>query len=103
MDILEAVAVELQCVACGARYEITLRQVLISDQMLREGCPVPDQFTNECSPLYYAALVESGLIQELEQIWLRLEERVPAAGGKLVLRRIQSSDESNSCTDERKV
>jgi len=54
MDILEAVAIELRCVSCGAHYEITLRQVLISEQMLHEGCPVPIQFTNECPPLYYA-------------------------------------------------
>lgn len=85
MDILEAVAVELQCVSCGARYEITLRQVLVSEQMLHEGCPVPIQFTNECPPLYYADLVERDLILELERIWLRLEELVPATGGRLVL------------------
>lgn len=85
MDILEAIAIELPCISCGARYEITLRQVLVSGQMLHEGCPVPSQYTNECSPLYYADLVERDLILELERIWLRLEELVPAMGGRLVL------------------
>lgn len=99
MDILEAVAIELRCVACGAHYEITLRQVLISEQMLHEGCPVPIQYTNECTPLYYAGLVGRGLILEFEQAWLRLEERAPAAGGKLVLRCIQSSDKSSPSAD----
>ncbi len=84
MDILEVVAIELQCVACRARYEVTLRQVLISEQMLHAGCPVPMQYTNECPPLYYADLVGRDLILELEKIWLRIGASVPA-GGKLVL------------------
>jgi hypothetical protein len=88
MDILEAVAIELTCVACGARYEIPFKQVLISEQMLHESCPVPMQFTNECPPLYYAKLVGRYLILELERIWLRLEEHAQKSGGKLVLRRI---------------
>jgi len=95
MDILEVVAIELRCVSCGALYEITLRQVLVSEQMLHEGCPVPNQYTNECPPLYYANLVEPGLILELERIWFRLEERAPETGGKLVLRGFQNSAKSS--------
>lgn len=101
MDILDAVAVELPCVACGARFEITLKQVLTSEQMLHEGCPVPMQFTNECPPLYYADLVGRDLILELEKIWLRIEAVVPAAGGKLVLRRFQSPANSSPPTGEK--
>lgn len=100
MDILEAVAIELRCVACGAHYEITLRQVLISEQMLHEGCPVPLQFTNECSPLYYADLVGRDLILELERIWPRLEEHTQKSGGKLVLRRIHNLANSSSSAGE---
>jgi hypothetical protein len=100
MDILEAIAIDLRCASCGARYKIPLRQVLISEQMLHEGCPVPMQFTNECSPLYYAHLVERNLILELERIWLRLKERSSEVGGKLVLRRIQSVANSDPCADE---
>jgi hypothetical protein len=100
MDILEAVAIELRCVSCGAHYEIALRQVLISEQMLHEGCPVPMQFTNECPPLYYADLVGRDLILELERVWLRLEQRAPEVAGKLVLRRIQSVTSSGACTGE---
>ena len=89
LDILDAAAIELECVACGGRYVIPLRQVLVSRQMLHDGCPVPNQFTNECPPLYYSDLVESELILELERIWLLLEERAPHAGGRLILRKIQ--------------
>ena len=51
MDILEVVAIELRCVSCGALYEITLRQVLVSEQMLHEGCPVPKSVHERVSTL----------------------------------------------------
>jgi hypothetical protein len=85
MDILEAVAIELSCVACGSPYEITLRQVLLSQQMLHDGCPVPPSYTTECPPLYYADLVDHDLIRDLERIWLQIETSARAAGGKLLL------------------
>jgi hypothetical protein len=34
MDILEIVAIEIPCSACGERYEVTLKQVALSQQML---------------------------------------------------------------------
>lgn len=40
MDILEIVAIEIPCSACGGRYEVTLKQIALSQQMLHEGCPV---------------------------------------------------------------
>lgn len=101
MDILDAIAVELQCPACGARYGITLRQVLLSEQMLHEGYPVPIQHTNECPPLYYADLAECGLIQELEQVWLLLEQRARVGGGKLMFQGIQNSAKPGSPDEER--
>lgn len=85
MDILETIAIELPCAACGSRYEISLRQVLLSQRMLHEGCPVPPRFTTECPPLEYADLVDPDLIGELEHTGLRLQERARAAGGRLVL------------------
>lgn len=100
MDILDAVAIELRCVACGEPYEIALRQVLDSEQMLHEGCPVPMQYTNECPPLYYADLLGRSAILELEGIWRRLEESAHAAGGQLVLRSIQSPLDPNSHAGE---
>jgi hypothetical protein len=91
MDILDTVAVELPCPACGEQYRISLKQILLSEQMLHEGCPVPNQFTTECPPLYYADLAECGLIQELEEVWCRLEERAATGGGKLVIQGIMNS------------
>jgi hypothetical protein len=85
MDILEAVAIEFPCRACGDRYEITLKQVLLSKQMLHEGCPVPAHFETECPPPYYADLVDREVIEELRQAWQRLAEKARAAGGELIL------------------
>ena len=83
MDILEAVTIELPCSSCGGRYEIFLKQIFLSQNMLHEGCPVEDQ--RECSPLFYADIVDRELIQELQHAWLRLEEKTHAAGRKLLL------------------
>ena len=90
MKILEAVAIEFPCRACGDRYEITLKQVLLSKQMLDEGCPVPFHFATECPPQYYADLLDRELIEEVQQTWQRLEEKARAAGGELILRSSQN-------------
>lgn len=86
MDILEAIAVELRCGACGGRYEVALKHVLLSQHMLHEGCPVPTHFTTECAPIFYADLLDRELLEELQQTWRRLEEKVRATGRELVLR-----------------
>jgi tRNA G26 N,N-dimethylase Trm1 len=85
MDILEAIGMELPCGACGGRYEVTLKQVLLSQQMLHEGCPVPAHYTTECPPLYYSDLVGRELIEEFQRTWQQLEDRAIAGGRKLLL------------------
>lgn len=84
MDILEKVAIEIPCSACGGRYEVTLRQVLDSQEMLHEGCPV--QIVDECPPLAYSGLVDQEVIQELQRVWARLEDKTRGAGGEVRLR-----------------
>ena len=84
MDILEAITIELGCAACGGQYEISLKQILLSQNMLHEGCPVENQ--RECPPLFYADLADREMIQELQRAWLRLEEKTHANGRKLLLR-----------------
>jgi hypothetical protein len=83
MDILEIVAIEIPCSACGGRYEVTLKQIALSQQMLHEGCPV--QVVDECPPLAYSGLVDQELVQELEKVWVRLEEKARGASGELKL------------------
>ena len=84
MDILEAVAIELPCSACGGRYEVTLKQVTLSQEMMHEGCPV--QVESECPPLAYSGLVDQEVVRELQRVWARLEERAREAGGEVRLR-----------------
>jgi hypothetical protein len=84
MDILEFVAIEIPCVACGGRYEVTLKQVALSQKMLHEGCPI--RVETECPPLSQSGLVDQELVQELQSVWGRLEEKVRGTDGELKLR-----------------
>jgi len=84
MDILEAVAVAIRCSACSGEYEVPLKQVLLSHQMLHDGCPVSDE--RECPPLPWSHLADEQLVRDFQNIWSRLEERVSKAGGELTLR-----------------
>lgn len=84
MNILEFVAIEIACSACGGRYAVTLKQILLSQEMLHEGCPV--QVETECPPLAYSGLVDQELVQELQDVWMCLEEKARGAGGELKLR-----------------
>lgn len=83
MDILEAVAVAMQCASCSRQYEVTLKQVLLSHQMLHDGCPVSDE--RECPPLYLSRIVDEQLASELQSVWDRLEDRARKVGGELTL------------------
>ena len=83
MDILEFVAIEIPCVACGGRYEVTLKQVALSQKMLHEGCPI--RVETECPPLAQSGLMDQELIQEFQRNWGRLEEKARGAGGELKL------------------
>jgi hypothetical protein len=91
MDILEAIAIELPCGACGGRYEVALKHVLLSQHMLHEGCPVPSHFMSEYAPVNYADLVDRGLLEELQQAWRRLEENARATGIELLWRGVTHS------------
>jgi hypothetical protein len=86
MEILDAIAIELTCSVCRGRYEVTLKQIMLSERMMHQGCPVPSQYSTECPPQYYADLANRDLIQTLQRTWLGLEENAHAAGGRLLLR-----------------
>lgn len=84
MDVLDLVAIEIPCSACGGRYEVTLKQIALSQKMIHEGCPV--QVVDECPPLAYSGLVDQELIQDLQKVWVRLEEEARKASGELKVR-----------------
>jgi len=81
MDILDKVAIEIPCAACGGRYELSLKQVMLSQEMIHEGCPVQDD--RECPPLAYSDLVDEETLRELQRVWARLEEKAKGASGKI--------------------
>ena len=101
MDILEAIAIQLPCPACGARYGINLKQIFISKQMLHDGCPIPIQYPNKCPPLYYADLAACGLIEEIERLWGQLEERIGEVRDELILSTMQKPEMPTPATTTR--
>ncbi len=83
LDLLQQIAVSVPCSACGQHYNITLRDVLMSQDMLHEGCPVCHE--TECLPLTYAALADEAALRDFEQSWSRLLHNVQAAGLELTV------------------
>ncbi len=85
LDLLQHVAVSVPCAACGQRHGVSLRDVLMSQALVHEGCPVPHE--TECLPLTYAALADEAALREFEQSWSRLLQTVRANGFDLTVRR----------------
>lgn len=84
-DILDHVAVSVPCGACEGRYDVTLRHVLLAQDMMHEGCPVHDD--RECPPLFYAPLATCRAIDELRRAWTALAEETRRSGWELTLLR----------------
>ena len=85
-DILRAVVIALRCNECGGEYEVPLAEIVLSQDMLHEGCDA--RGPEECPPLPYAVLFDRAPIEELQQVWQRLGERAHSVGGRLVLREV---------------
>jgi hypothetical protein len=85
LDLLQHVAVLVPCAACGQHYPVSLRDVVTSQDMMHEGCPVYHE--TDCLPLTYAALADASAVREFDQTWRRLREKVQAAGFDLTIRR----------------
>lgn len=85
MDLLTTAAIEFPCDVCGGRRAVTLRQILLSQDMLEhEGCVAPHG-AGECPPAVWAPLVDHELLVELREVWQRLDQRAQAMGGELSL------------------
>jgi hypothetical protein len=85
LDLLQHVTVLVPCAACGQHYTVSLRDVLLSQDMMHEGCPVCRE--TECLPLSYAALADKAAVREFEQRWIQLLHQVRAAGFDLTISR----------------
>jgi hypothetical protein len=83
MDILSLAAIRLPCSRCGESYLVPLRDILLSHEMMHEGCPVAEE--TECPPLFQSRLASQWAIKTLDQAWRRVERSTRADGGELVL------------------
>jgi len=78
LDLLQHVQVRVRCPSCGQDYPVSLRQILLAQEMLEQGCP-PGGDT-ECVPLAYAGLAGEGAVRDLERSWQRVQRQVEALG-----------------------
>lgn len=83
LDLLQHVAVRVPCLSCGQHYSVSLRHVLMSQDVVQEGCPACHE--TACLPLTYAALADEATLREFEQSWTRLSHAVQTAGFDLTV------------------
>jgi hypothetical protein len=83
VDILKHVAVTVPCVSCGQHYAVTLRQILLAQDMMHEGCP--SCADTECLPLVYANFANEEAVRQFEQSWVRLMQMVKQTGFDVAL------------------
>ena len=83
MNILDHVSIRLPCNQCGQTYEVPLRDVLLSHNVVRCGCPVPQE--TECPPVFQIRLFDHDSIRALSSAWEQLARRAHADGGELVI------------------
>ena len=81
MDVLKSVAVELPCNQCGRRYQVTLGQILSSQEALGHDCLARGE--TECEPLLDARLIDRDVIAAFVSAWERLERAARSSGGAL--------------------
>jgi hypothetical protein len=89
MNILEVLSVQISRIPSGF-YEVPLSDILLSHQMLEQGCPVQDE--TECPPLFQTRLISREVLNEFVKAWSRLEASVRQDGGEIVVR--DSSEEA---------
>jgi hypothetical protein len=82
MEILNSIGVRIRCPNCGDAYTVPLRDVLLSDELLHEGCPVAEE--TECPPLFQSRLAPQPAIEALVRAWREIEERARRDGGELI-------------------
>jgi hypothetical protein len=83
MDVLSLAGIRLQCFQCGGSYLVPLRDILLSHQIMHEGCPVAAE--TECPPVFQSRLASHWAVNALDEAWRRLEHCAQTDGGELVL------------------
>ncbi len=84
MNIVDSIGIRLKCRVCGQAYEVPLRDILMSHDLLdHQHCPTSAD--TECPPLAQVFLADDKDIVDLQRAWQRLQERARKDGGELVL------------------
>ncbi len=82
MDILNSIAIRIHCPNCGRAYMVPLRDVLLSHELMHQGCPVMEE--TECPPLFQARLAPQSVVEELDRAWRAIEDQARKNGYELV-------------------
>ena len=88
MDPLKDVSISLPCNQCGQRYDVALGQILLSHDAPQHECVARGEV--DCEPLFDAALLDRGLIEEFAGVWTRLAAAAQASGGELRVSGLES-------------
>lgn len=83
MNILDFAAIRLTCRSCEQIYEVPLRDVRISHEIVHCGCPVPHE--TECPPVYQVRICGEDTVEALQSAWTAVSHCAELAGGELVL------------------
>lgn len=83
MNILDFAAIKLQCRSCERVYEVPLRDILLSHEIVHCGCPVPHE--TECPPIYQVRICGDDAVKALQSAWTAVSRCAERAGGELVL------------------
>ena len=84
MGILDNIFLSLPCARCHERYEIPLKNIFLARESIHEGCPSP--MPRDCPQQYWAQLLDTQVLEKLEEVWKDLEVSAQANGGVLVVR-----------------
>lgn len=84
MNIVELLYVRMPLQPPGEFYEVPLSDILLSHQMLEQGCPAQDE--TECPPLFQTRLIDRDVLNDFVKAWSRLEASVHQDVGEVAVR-----------------
>lgn len=83
MNILDFATIRLTCKSCEQVYEVPLRDIRLSHEIVHRGCPVPHE--TECPPVYQVRICGDEAVEALHSAWIAVSHCAELAGGELVL------------------
>lgn len=100
MDILDNAAIRLLCRSCDQYYDVPLRDIVLSHEVVHCGCPVPHE--TECPPVFQVRICDNKVLERLQSAWREAYHCAELAGGELVLLLTDDGERSAKHTSESK-